>query len=91
MRIKEILQQQNMRQQDLADKIGVSLSAVKQMLNAESLTTSTLNKIANALEVPMWQLFASREEVLNDNNNDVLGVCPHCGKPIRIKVEKAGD
>lgn len=86
MRIKELLQYRQMRQQDLADRMGITLSAVKQMLNAESLTTTTLNKIADALEVPMWQLFVSREEVLNENKNEATGVCPHCGKPIVIKT-----
>lgn len=33
------------------------------MLKAESLTTASLEKIAIALDVPMWQLFASPEEV----------------------------
>lgn len=86
MRIKELLQSKQMRQQDLADIMGISLSAVKQMLNAESLTTITLNKIAEALDVPIWQLFASREEIIAENNNQVVGVCPHCGKPITIKT-----
>ena len=58
MRIKEILKENGCTQQMLADKMNVSLSAVKQMVSAESLTTSTLEKIATALNVPMWQFFA---------------------------------
>lgn len=56
----------------LADKMNVSLSAVKQMVSAESLTTATLEKIATALNVPMWQLFASPEEVTGDNELTAL-------------------
>ena len=45
MRIKEVLKENGYTQQMLADKMNVSLSAVKQMVSAGSLTTSTLEKI----------------------------------------------
>lgn len=86
MQIKELLQLKQMKQQDLADKMGISLSAVKQMLNAESLTTTTLTKIADALDVPMWRLFTTKEEILEDESGTSTGACPHCGKPITIKT-----
>lgn len=86
MRIKEVLKEKSCTQQMLADKMNVSLSAVKQMVSAESLTTSTLEKIATALDVPMWQLFASPDEV--NPKKDALTInCPHCGKSINIKIE----
>lgn len=56
MRIKEALKENGSTQQMLADKMNVSLSAVKQMVAAELLMTSTLEKIASALNAPMWQL-----------------------------------
>ncbi|MCI1648782.1 MAG: helix-turn-helix domain-containing protein [Bacteroides sp.] len=86
MRIKEVLKEKGFTQQMLADEMNVSLSAVKQMVSADSLTTSTLEKIAFALNVPMWQLFASPEEVQPKNNSLSL-TCPHCGKSINIKAE----
>lgn len=86
MRIKEVLKENGCTQQMLADKMNVSLSAVKQMVSAESLTTSTLEKIATALNVPMWQLFASPEEVQPKSDTAFI-TCPHCGKSINIKAE----
>ena len=86
MRIKENLKENGCTQQMLADKMNVSLSAVKQMVSAESLTTSTLEKIATALNVPMWQFFASPEEVQPKKDGASL-TCPHCGKNINIKIE----
>ena len=86
MRIKEGLKENGCTQQMLADRMNISLSAVKQMVAADSLTTSTLEKIANALNVPMWQLFASPEEVQPKKYGLSL-TCPHCGKSINIKVE----
>ena len=86
VRIKTLLKELNLTQRDLADKMGQQVQSVKQMLNKPSLRTDTLKRIADALEVPMWQLFVSREEVLNENKNEVVGVCPHCGKPFTIKT-----
>lgn len=86
MRIKELLKEKRLTQQELADMVGVSYQSIKQTLNAPSVTTSTLEKIATALNVPMWQLFASPEEV--SPKKDTLSLtCPHCGKDINIKVE----
>lgn len=84
MRIKEVLKEKGCTQQMLADRMSVSLSAVKQMVSAESLTTSTLKRVASALDVPMWQLFASSQEVQETKNTIT---CPHCGKPIELEVK----
>lgn len=88
MRIKELLKEKGCTQQILANRMNISLSAVKQMVSAESLTTSTLEKIATALDAPMWQLFASPEEVAKETKGET---CPYCGQPIAIKttIEKA--
>ena len=45
-RIKEILDERRLSQAQLAEGLGVSASAVKQFLDAKSLSTSTLQKIA---------------------------------------------
>lgn len=57
LRIKEITKRKGLTQKELADKMGVSLSAVKQMLGADSLTTSTLEKIASALDCSVADFF----------------------------------
>ena len=86
MIIKELLKEKGLTQQELADMVGVSYQSMKQTLNAQSVTTSTLEKISTALNVPMWQLFASPEEVQPKKDGLSL-TCPHCGKEINIKVE----
>ena len=88
MRIKELLKEKGCTQQELADMVGVSYQSMKQTLNAPSVTTSTLEKIATALNVPMWQLFASPEEV-QPKKDGVSVKCPHCEKSfnINLKVE----
>ena len=57
----------------LSQKMGVTKQAVGQMIKAESLTTATLDKIADALGVPTWQLIASHKEVATDIEEDKGG------------------
>lgn len=83
MRIKELLKEKGCTQQELADMVGVSYQSMKQTLNAPSVTTSTLEKIATALNVPMWQLFVSTDEVAKETKGET---CPYCGQPITIKT-----
>ncbi len=86
MRIKELLKEKGLTQQELADMVGVSYQSMRANPYAPSVTTSTLEKISTALNVPMWQLFASPEEVQPKKDGLSL-TCPHCGKEINIKVE----
>lgn len=78
----------------LGERMGISKQAIGQMLKADSLTTASLEKIASALDVPMWQLFASPEEVAANTPQEGQGVrlvCPHCGKPLRIDLAKSQE
>jgi transcriptional regulator with XRE-family HTH domain len=83
MRIKDVLKEKGLKQQDLAEKMGISLSAVKQMLGADSLTTSTLERIAAAVDVPVWQFFISPDDLANQVGGNSF-CCPYCGKPLKI-------
>lgn len=61
-RIEEILKERGLTKKAFGDLIGTS----KQNVNA-LLKNPTLNKletIANALEIPIWQLFISEEDVV---------------------------
>ncbi|WP_440441015.1 helix-turn-helix domain-containing protein [Phocaeicola coprocola] len=78
-RIKEVIKEKGHTITSLADKLGIARESLSRMIVSPSYPT--LEKIAAALDVPMWQLFASKEEVKGD-------VCPHCGMPIKIKIEK---
>lgn len=84
MRIKEILKEKGITLSQLADTMGVSRQALSRQV-AGKLLVEKAEEIANALNVPMWQLFASSEEVQKENNNIV---CPHCGNPIKVTITK---
>lgn len=84
-RIKEVLKEQGITINELADKMGISRVTLSTQINGTANIVS-YEKIATALNVPMWQLFASLEEVQPKTDGLSL-TCPHCGKNINIKVD----
>ena len=62
-RIKEILNERNILLKEFATMLGISYTALYLQINKPSFPT--LEKWSSVLGVPMWQLFASPEEVAN--------------------------
>lgn len=62
MRIRNIIEKQGITTKEVADKIGISVSALNQNISGNP-SVKVLEKIATALNVPLWQLFASPEDV----------------------------
>ena len=84
-RIKEILKEQGVTINELADKLGISRVTLSTRINGTANIVS-YEKIATALNVPMWQLFASPEEIQPKSDGASI-TCPNCGKSIKIKAE----
>lgn len=63
IRIKEICKEKGITLEDLAKRLGILRTSLSQALSRNSFSTDKLSDIANALNVPMWQLFVSPEEV----------------------------
>lgn len=84
-RIKEILKEQGVTINELADKLGISRVTLSTQINGTANIVS-YEKIATALNVPMWQLFASPEEIQPQSDGSSI-TCPNCGKSIKIKVD----
>lgn len=80
LRIKEVIKEKRMTITELADVMGINRVNLSNMVNGNP-TVETLNKIADALGVPLTELFEQPK-----SNNAYLS-CPHCGKSINIKVE----
>lgn len=77
LRIKELCKEQGMSMELLANAVGihrVSLSLISS--GKMNPTLDTLQKIADALNVPITELFNTNEE------NKFK--CPHCGKIIQV-------
>ncbi|MBC8593872.1 helix-turn-helix transcriptional regulator [Oscillospiraceae bacterium N12] len=86
-RIKDILKEKGITINELAETMGLNRVTLSTQINGTANITS-YEKIATALDVPMWQLFASPAEVTKEAKGET---CPYCGKPITIKttIEKA--
>lgn len=81
-RIKDILKEKNMSVNELADILGISRQALSKQIQGKMLV-ETAQKIATALDVPIWQLFASPSDVAG--NKDGIFICPNCGARLEIK------
>lgn len=66
--IKELCKLKKVRQTELAMLLGMREDSFSIALKRNTLSIAKLEKIATALDVPMWQLFASPAEVTVDNN-----------------------
>lgn len=85
LRVKEILKERGQTQKELAARMGKSPQYIANVLNSEQgVSVNVLIDMAKALDVEFRDLFAATR---SDGNNPPVIVCPHCGKPINIKVE----
>ena len=88
--------ERGMKSVELAEKLGVTKQTVSNLINGRVMpSVETISKAADALGVPMWRLFASREDVASFFNIQASVrsgtsaiICPQCGHEIKIKVEQ---
>ena len=83
-RIELLIKEKGFNMTSFAEKMNTTRQNLYAILKSPSYPT--LGKVAEALDVPMWQLFASPEEVQPKKDGFSL-TCPHCGKSIKIKVD----
>lgn len=84
-RIKTLIKEKGFTQEQFAQKMGVTrMSLVKTLSGNPSY--ETFQRIAETLGVEMWELFASKEQVIKQNKNSIP--CPYCGKPIDVSLLK---
>lgn len=91
LRIKEIMQEKGVTSASLSTMVGIHKVSVSNIINGKlNPSTETLEKIAEALGVEMWELFKSKseivEEIAEEKKNTVP--CPYCGKPIDVSLLK---
>jgi len=90
MRVKELLKIKGITQKEFAEKLGMTPIGLSQILSGKPSYT-TLEKIASALDVDVWELLISPEDIIKkySNGKDEVNIqtCPHCGKLIVIKTE----
>ena len=83
IRLKEIMAERGVKSVELAGRLGVTKQTVSNLINGKVMPSiDTIQKAADALGVPLWQMFADPKETSD------IAVCPHCGKPIRVRLEQ---
>ena len=79
-RIKELLKAKGLTSVWLASQIGITQPNMSNIVSGKSKPSlDTLERIANALDVPITELF---EQPATDEVN-----CPYCGGKIKISKE----
>ena len=82
-RIEYLIKEKGYNMTSFAEKMGVTRQNLYAILKSPSYPS--LEKIAEALDVPMWRLFASDEDVSANNEKNIM--CPNCGHEIPIEVK----
>lgn len=81
-RIKTIIAAKGITIKSLAEQIGVTTQTLSAVINEKNNpNVATLEKIADALEVPVSSLFT---DYLTPNQS--VAICPYCGGRINIKT-----
>ena len=76
LRIKEVIKEEGLSVQEVADRMGISRVGLSQHLNGNP-SVEVIDRIAQAMNVPVWRFFASKEEIVEQDKNTIT--CPKCG------------
>ena len=84
MRIKEAIKESGSSVGELAQKLGVSRQTMSRQINGANITVDTVQKIADAIGLPVGQLFDQKPQPTNADHNVIT--CPHCGAKLVINL-----
>lgn len=76
-RIKDLIKEKGYTQAEFAKKLGIVRSTLLQQIG-EHPSAPTLERIADALGVEIWELFTTREEIIARGHSEIH--CPKCGQ-----------
>ena len=71
MRVKELLKIKGITQKEFAEKLGMTPIGLSQILSGKPSYT-TLEKIASALDVDVWELLISPEDIIKKYSNESI-------------------
>ena len=79
LRIKEIIKTNGLTMQQVADRLNIARDTLTRNINGNP-TVDTLQRIATAIGCNVSEFFGAA------GTRDALQ-CPHCGKPITVRIE----
>lgn len=81
LRIKEILQQQGKTAKELSEMIGKSPQHLNSIIHGHSgQSINSLQMVADALGVPIWQLFEGSQESPATSSGDLVALVRNHGQ-----------
>lgn len=84
LRLKEIIKEKGISLVALHEKTGIEKGNLSNIVNnKKNPTVETLEKIANALDIPVFELFVDRKTLAEF-------ICPKCGAEMQL-VEKVKE
>ena len=82
MHIKETLKQRGLKQNDLAERLGINRVSLSRLLSDKNdMRISTIKKIADAIGCDVAEFFTPAE---TEDHNVIT--CPHCGAKLVINL-----
>ena len=82
MHIKETLKQRGLKQNDLAERLGINRVSLSRLLSDKNdMRISTLKKIADAIGCDVAEFFTPAEK-----EGHTTITCPHCGAKLVINL-----
>lgn len=79
LRIKDVIKEKGLTIQSLADQMGINRVNLSSSINGNP-TIETLGKIADALNVPVSDLFEQPQQ-------NII-TCPHCNGKIKVSKDE---
>lgn len=81
-RIEVLIKNKGYNMTSFAEKMGITRQNLYSILKSPSYPS--LEKIASVLDVPIWELFVSREELAGGGDGNCI-VCPKCGARLELR------
>ena len=82
LQIKEAIKQRGLKQNDLADRLGINRVSLSRLLSDKNdMRISTIKKIADAIGCDVSEFFSPAE---TEEHNTIT--CPHCGEKLVINL-----
>lgn len=95
-RTREVLKRLGVKQVELAERLNMTTVGLNQLMRTDQPKIETLERIANALNVPVWQLYLTDEEIeeviehhsLQQIMHSNTAVCPYCGNAVHVELTR---
>lgn len=87
LRIKELCKEKGITLECLANKLNIRRTSLAQAMSRNNFGLDKLGDIADALDVPIWQLFATPDDIASTKEAGHKIKCPNCGQEFEVELK----